>query len=215
MVSHLGRALPLSIYKLTLQYYGENFYGWQIQPEREKTIQGQLELALERILKDKTFKTMGAGRTDAGVHALGQVCRVETNAKIDPEGLRKGLNSHLPPEIRIKKLEHLVKDFHPTVDVISKEYFYLFSNAKEKTAFQNGRLANTSYELDIEMMKKACEKFVGKHDFKAFMCSGTPVKSTIREIYKCELTYHNDLSPLSSTFQPYYKFSVNGHGFLK
>src|SRR5690606_27435781 len=175
--------------------------------------QGELNSALEKIAKGEV-RTIGAGRTDTGVHALSQMAKVSMELEIDPLALTRGLNSLLPLDIRVLGCEISKEDFLPTTHARSKSYFYLFSNEQETNAFQKRLMANVSFELDFEMMRKACELFVGKHDFKDFQVVGSEVKTTIREIYRCELTGpHQDR--LSGIFPTYYRLDVTGNGFLK
>jgi tRNA pseudouridine38-40 synthase len=124
-------------YRLVLQYKGTRYNGWQIQPEHTGiTVQGELNRALKVISKSDNVKSLGAGRTDAGVHALGQVAKVGIELVIAPESLVKALNSHLPEDIRVLHAQVSDADFFPTVHAKSKEYQYRFTNNKTVTAFQ-------------------------------------------------------------------------------
>lgn len=202
----------INYYKLELAYDGHSYFGWQIQPN-VKTVQGELNRALEAICKS-SVRTMGAGRTDTGVHALRQFVKVECELAIEPNSLRKALNALLPSDIRILDCSFSSADFQPTNDAKSKTYFYLFSNEKEVTAFQTNYISNISFDLDFDLMHKACKLFVGTHDFADFRCVGSDVATTFREIYHCELSGpHRD--GLSGIFPNYYKIEISGSGFLK
>jgi tRNA pseudouridine38-40 synthase len=200
-------------YKLILQYKGNHYLGWQVQPEgARKTIQGELNKALKSVSKSSNVKSLGAGRTDAGVHALGQVAKVSIELQIPPENLVKALNANLPDDIRILSGEISDEEFFPTVHAKSKEYHYRFTCQRSFTAFQNDFIQNYPFELDLEKMREACKVLIGKHDFTNFFCEGTEVASNIREIYECEILE----VPQNDWMLPgHYVFRVVGSGFLK
>lgn len=204
----------ISHYKLTLQYKGTRYSGWQVQSgTSEVTIQGELNRALKTISKSEDIKTMGAGRTDAGVHALGQVVKVTFPLVIAPENLVRALNSNLPDDIRVTSGEITDESFHPTVSATSKEYHYRFTSLRTATAFQNDLIANFAFDLDLGKMREACEILVGEHDFTNFFCEGTEVSSYVRTIFSCDIVEvpQNDWEMLPAHFV----FRVKGNGFLK
>lgn len=190
--------------------------GWQKQPQ-QKTIQGELERALIKISGDcspEDVLTIASGRTDAGVHALGQVAKVGMNLNICHQALQRGLNSILPDDISVLDCDDVESTFHPIFEAHSKEYLYLFTLV-QPNVFERENLIFFDRSLDIEIMKKACDVFKGTHDFNRFMCKGTPVKSTVREIYECEIVDPGlSRGPLHFT-TPFYTFRVVGNGFLK
>ncbi len=196
-------------FKISLAYKGTNYFGWQVQPN-QRTIQGEINHALEKILKNKNFKTLGAGRTDAGVHAKAQVCKISIDLTIEERGLLKGLNSFLPQDIRVLSCEKINEAFMPTVDAISKRYEYLFTNNEYSHPLTADLISNISYELDVQLMKEACKLFIGEFDFANFQTTGTEVKSTVRRVFVCELYQEN-----SQEFGEFFRFSVEGDGFLK
>ena len=200
-------------YKLILQYKGTRYLGWQIQPEgKRSTIQGELNKALEKISKSGKVKTLGAGRTDAGVHALGQVVKVSMDLQIDPENLLRALNSNLAEDIRITAVEISDEEFMPTVHAKSKEYQYRFTSLKNLSPFQFELIHNVPFVLDLELMKKACEVLIGTHDFINYYCEGTPVTHYVRDIYECEIVEALENQML---FPSHYVFRIVGSGFLK
>jgi tRNA pseudouridine38-40 synthase len=200
-------------YKLIVQYKGNRYLGWQVQPEGAgHTIQGELNKALQVVSKSQNVKSMGAGRTDAGVHALGQVAKVSIELQIVPSSLVKALNSHLPDDIRIISAELSDADFFPTVHAKSKEYHYRFTCERSFTAFQNDFIQNHPFELDLEKMREACKVLIGQHDFTNFYCEGTEVASNIREIYECEIL---EIPQGDWMLPSHYVFRVVGNGFLK
>lgn len=205
----------MNFYKITLSYKGTNYFGWQIQNESQITIQGELNKALSVITKSDNISSVGSGRTDAGVHALNQVCRIEIPLEIVPEALVRALNANLPKDIRISDASLCSSDFHPIFSAKEKEYIYLFTNHKSETAFQRELFTNLNWDLDFEKMQKACALFVGEHNFHNFYCLGTDISSTTRQIYSCELKPVQNTQVLSELFGNYWQFSIRGNGFLK
>lgn len=201
-------------YRLTVQYKGSKYLGWQVQAESAGlTVQGELNRALQAVSKSSEVKSMGAGRTDAGVHALGQVAKVSIPLSINPENLLKALNVHLPNDIRIVNAAASTEEFLPTVHAVSKEYHYRFTCERMFTAFQNDLIYNHPFDLDFEKMREACKLLVGTHDFTNYYTEGTEVSSTVREIFECEIleTKQGDWMMLP----PHFVFRIVGSGFLK
>lgn len=163
------------------------------------------------------FRTIGSGRTDAGVHALAQVVKLETEASIPDQALLKGLNSLLPQDIKVLDIEQVATEFHPIFSAQSKEYWYLFSLGKYSSPFESSMITKIHGQLDFEKLQEACRLFVGRHDFSHYFCVGTETKTTIREIYECEVVSveqegHWAQLCLSG---PYFYFKIRGNGFLK
>ena len=206
--------LHLNIYKLTIQYKGSNYSGFQIQI-KDRTIQGELNNALKILSKTDGVKSIGSGRTDAGVHALGQVVKIEIPVDIPETGLMKGLNSHLPHDIRVIKAEKSDENFHPIYSANSKEYNYVFSTQQMITPFADELVTHFPYELDIELMKKGCRAFCGEHDFINYQCTGTDVETTVRKIFECELNHFSGEGHFKELLTDYYVLRVVGNGFLK
>lgn len=200
-------------YRFIIQYKGTHYLGFQVQPESQgKTIQGELNKALETISKAKA-QTLGAGRTDAGVHALGQVVKAAIELEINPNNLLKAMNGNLPEDIRVIECSHSDYEFFPTVHAKSKEYHYRFSNLRSHQALQNELIVNQTFDLDIDLMKKACAILVGEHDFCNYFCEGTDVSSTVREIFEADIIkVEQDLWQM---LPEHYIFKVVGNGFLK
>ncbi|MFA7613107.1 MAG: tRNA pseudouridine(38-40) synthase TruA [Candidatus Caldatribacteriota bacterium] len=199
-------------YRLVVSYVGTQYLGWQIQPESYgRTIQGEINIALEKIAKSSDVRSLGSGRTDTGVHALGQVVKVSIPLEINPYNLLKAMNSHLPEDIRVLEASVSTHEFIPTVHAKSKEYHYRFSTQEIHSPFAEHLISHYPYEIDLKLMKEACQIFIGKHDFTNFYVEGTPVSSFVREIYECEILQ----VPESDLFPSYYVFRVVGNGFLK
>ena len=152
--------------RLTLAYDGRQFYGWQIQPERP-TIQGALADILRKITQEKIW-VYGAARTDAGVHALGQVAHFKTRTKIPAENLQRALNALLPPAIRILKVDEVPPDFHARWHAAAKIYRYRILRAPLCPPFLWQQVYHYPFPLNEEAMAQAAPLFEGEHDFSAF-----------------------------------------------
>lgn len=200
-------------YKLVIQYKGTRYLGWQVQPENAGlTVQGELNRAVKVVSKSENVRSLGAGRTDSGVHALGQVAKIGMELDIPCESLIKALNGNLPDDIRVISAEISDEEFFPTVHAKSKEYHYRFTCKRTFTAFQNDFIANHPFELDLKKMQEACKVLIGRHDFTNFYCEGTEVASNIREIYECEIL---EIKQGDWMLPGHYVFRIVGNGFLK
>lgn len=166
--------------KLIIEYDGKGFNGWQKQPDK-LNIQGEIEKAIEEITGEKVDLT-ASGRTDAGVHSLGQTANFKTESKIPTEKFAKAINSRLKKSIVIKSAEEVDEKFHSRYSVKSKTYRYIINNSENGTAIYRGLEYHVPMKLDYEKMNEAIKYFVGEHDFKAFKASGTSSKSSVRKI---------------------------------
>ena len=171
--------------KLTIEYDGKDFNGWQKQPDK-LNIQGTIEQAIERITGEKV-ELNASGRTDAGVHALGQVANFKTNSKLPIEKWPLALNANLKKSIVIKLAEEVDERFHSRLSCKKKTYRYVINNSKYGTAIYRNLETHIPQKLNVEKMKKAVKYFEGEHDFKAFKASGTSSKSSVRIIYNAEV----------------------------
>ena len=171
--------------KLVIEYDGKEFNGWQKQPNK-LNIQGTIERAIETITKEKV-DLMASGRTDAGVHALGQVANFKTNSNIPIDKFAIAINSNLKKSIIIKSAEEVDEKFHSRLSCKKKTYRYIINNSKYGTAIYRNLETCIKEKLDIKKMKEAVKYFEGEHDFKAFKASGTSSKSSVRTIYKAEV----------------------------
>ncbi len=168
--------------KLTLAYDGTDFAGWQIQPS-SKTVQATLEETIEKITAVRP-STLASGRTDAGVHALGQVVSFRTESRLSTEVLQRALNAVLPPSIAVLDVANMPDSFHVIRDALRKLYRYVIYNGPVRDIFSlryawhfvRGR-------LDADAMQRAASSLVGKHDFSSFETSGSPRKTSIRTVY--------------------------------
>lgn len=197
-------------YQAILQYDGSDRQGFQAQ-EGTPTIQGDLNLALENILKGD-FTTRAASRTDKGVHALAQVIKITCEDTLTLEQL----NAALPAHMRILEMNPCPLEFIPSIDQRSKEYRYLFLERGASERF----IAEAPEELNIEAMQSCVRMLKGTHDFKNFWSIGGVSNTTVRELLECELTLMNpqDLfhgTLFSTNLTQAWQFKIHGRGFLK
>ncbi len=203
--------------KLTVQYKGTNYHGWQVQPNGV-TIQEVLQKTLHRILRQK-INVIGSGRTDSGVHALAQVCHFDSQSEIDLKKIIYGLNSLLPDDISVIDAQIVSQNFHAQLSAKQKTYDYTLFNSKLRSPFLEDIVWRIPYSLDIKKMKQAAKVLVGEHDFRAFCASDTDVKTTVREIYKISISVGAPfMAPGFDESNPYkllIRISITGNGFLK
>ncbi len=171
--------------KLTIEYDGREFNGWQKQPNK-LNIQGNIEKVISDITKEE-IEIIGSGRTDAGVHALGQVANFKTNSTIPIEKFAIAINSRIKKSIVIKKAEEVDERFHSRYNCKQKTYRYIINNSETGSAIYRNLEYNIKNHLDVEKMQEASKYFVGEHDFSAFKASGTSSKSSVRTIYSAKV----------------------------
>ena len=171
--------------KLIIEYDGKDFNGWQKQPNK-LNIQVTIEKAIETITGEKV-DLMASGRTDAGVHAFGQVANFKTNSNIPIDKFAIAINSNLKKSILIKSAEEVEENFHSRLKCKRKTYRYIINNSKYGTAIYRNLETHIPVKLNVDKMQKAVKYFEGEHDFKAFKASGTSSKSSVRIIYKAEV----------------------------
>lgn len=188
--------------KLTIQYDGTKYCGWQKQPN-SSGIQGTIEYAIYEITKEKV-NIIGSGRTDAGVHALGQVANLKTNSNIPAARIPDALNAKLPKDISIIDCQEVSDDFHSRYSATGKIYRYLIYNKPYRSPLYKDISYHVRYDLDIEKMRVEAQSLLGTHEFKGFMSSGSSVKDTVRTIHNISIEYSGDLIVLE----------VEGNGFL-
>ena len=176
--------------KLTIEYDGKEFNGWQKQPKK-LNIQGTIEKALQEITGEE-IELNASGRTDAGVHAIGQVANFKTNSSIPIEKFPIAINTKLKKAIRIIDAEEEEERFHSRLSCKRKTYRYIINNNEISSAIYRNLECHIPQKLDIDKMKCAIEFFKGEHDFKAFKASGTSSKSSVRTIYKAEIYEQNN-----------------------
>ncbi|MFA5576674.1 MAG: tRNA pseudouridine(38-40) synthase TruA [Tissierellaceae bacterium] len=189
--------------KLTIEYEGTNYSGWQKQ-ENALAIQELLEAALGELLNEKV-KLIGSGRTDAGVHALGQVANFRTNRSIPGDRYKHALKLYLPDDISIVDSEEVDLNFHSRFDAVGKVYKYLVYNGELPRAIYRNFAYHVPYNIDMDKMIEGSKYFIGSHDFAAFMAANSEVNSTIRTINQISIGRKGDLVD----------FEIEGNSFLR
>ncbi len=190
--------------KLLIEYDGTNYLGWQVQP-KGPTIQGILEEKLG-LLTGETIQLFGSGRTDSGVHALGQVAHFKTRSQMDIRSMQRALNSLLPRDIVIKEIEEAEDGFHARKHSKGKVYEYRILNRNLRSAFHRGYIWHITQKLDLMEMKKATQRLIGEHDFSAFRTVGSPTRTAVRKVIRAEWKRGRD---------SLIRFEIEANGFLK
>lgn len=188
--------------KLTLEYDGTNYLGWQKQ-KIGTTIQGTLEKAITDLTNEEVEVT-GSSRTDAGVHAKGFVANFKTSSRIPADKFREAINHKLPDDIVILKSEEVEEEFHARYNARGKTYSYSILNRDVPSPINRNYLYHLKRKLDVNAMKEACEYFIGTYDFSAFKTSGSSVKTTVRTITELYIEEKDNII----------KIYVTGDGFL-
>ena len=189
--------------KLIIEYDGKEFNGWQKQPNK-LNIQGTIEQAIKQVTGEEVDLT-ASGRTDAGVHAFGQVANFKTNSNIPTDKIAIAINTKLKRSIRILSAEEVDERFHSRLSCKRKTYRYVINNSEFSSAIYRNLETHIPQKLDIEKMQEASKYFIGEHDFKAFKASGTSSKSSVRTIYKLDVKQ----MPQNRIY-----IEVTGNGFL-
>ncbi|SFM41792.1 tRNA pseudouridine38-40 synthase [Gracilibacillus orientalis] len=162
--------------KAIIRYDGTFFSGYQVQP-KGRTVQGVIEKVLTKMHKGNHVRVTGSGRTDKGVHALGQVIHFDTELEIPPENWLRALNTMLPDDLEFVSITDVPDDFHVRYDVSEKEYRYYILNSKEKDLFRRHYTHFVKGDLDLGAMSKASQHFLGSHDFTSFCSANNDVKA--------------------------------------
>ncbi len=171
----------MSTFKLTLAYDGTDFAGWQRQPAA-RTVQGELEAAIERVTQQRS-KCIASGRTDAGVHALGQVVRFQSETKLDGPTLTKALNAELPEDMLVFEVVETAPSFHALRDAVRKRYRYVIQDGRLPDLFDRKYVWHVYQRLDVEAMQAATAALVGTYDFASFETAGSPRLTTVRTVF--------------------------------
>jgi tRNA pseudouridine38-40 synthase len=169
-------------FKLTLEYDGREFAGWQSQRERERTVQGELLRALEEIAAGPV-RLMGAGRTDAGVHAEGQVASARLETRLDADTLRRALNAKLPADVAVLAAELRSDSFDARRDAVAKRYRYAVWNAALPSPLRAPRSWHVREPVDLRLLRAGAAQLIGTHDFASFRGAGSAVKTSVRTLH--------------------------------
>ena len=190
-------------YKMILQYEGTRYHGWQKQGNTQDTVQAKLEGVLSR-LDGKTVEVHGAGRTDAGTHAAGQVANFYLQTEPDAHEVLNYLNTYLPEDIGVTSVVEVPIRFHSRLNAVRKTYQYRLKTGNIPKVLERRFLAEYPEELDVELMRKAAKMLLGRHDFASFCANPRMKKSTVRTLHRLDIEEYPDEL----------RFVVCGSGFL-
>lgn len=195
-------------YKITLQYDGTRYLGWEHQPGKDNTIQGKVETLLGRMLdrpEGDVPKVIGAGRTDAGVHAAAMVCNVHMETAMTPEEIMTFMNTYLPDDIGVTDVREASERFHSRYNAVGKTYRYTCWYGARKPVFDRRYIYVLDSQPDLDAMRKAAAHLIGTHDFKSFCGNPKMKKSTVRTVDSIEIKKNG----------PVIRFYFHGDGFLQ
>lgn len=189
--------------KLTLEFDGARYKGWQKQNEKVRTIQGTLEKIISSIIGEDIM-LVGCGRTDAGVHALNYAANFHTNSNISIDELKNKIDKKLPEDINLKTIKNASERFHTRYNILSKTYLYKINNTGIKDIFNRRYVHDIKEQLNLENMKECSEVFIGTHDFQSFTTLKSKTKSTVRTVNYINIEEKNSIIEIE----------INGNGFL-
>jgi len=205
---------PMKKIRLLLEYDGAAYHGWQLQKDAV-TIQGILEEKVRQVTGNIT-SVIGASRTDAGVHAFGQVAVFRTASYLDAGTIRRALNAVLPLDIRVLSAEEVHDAFHPRENAARKRYFYMIANQRVSSAFLFRYTWIVPQILEIGPMKDASRMLTGVHDFEAFMGTGSDIQDTVREVYALDAETLDGIVFMGVNLQGnFIKITAEANGFLR
>jgi tRNA pseudouridine38-40 synthase len=210
--------MPARWLKLTVAYDGGAYAGWQVQPD-EPTVQGTLEATWQRLTQE-TLRVTAAGRTDAGVHALGQVVGLSTETRLTNDDLHRGLNALLPNDIAVVAVEDAPENFHATYDAVSKRYRYHIHNGRAPSVFDRNYAWHFPRPLDAAAMHTAGQGLVGRHDFSSFETAGSERPDSIRTVHEVTVARPpvdaslRDSNSANIHTSDHITIDVHGDGFL-
>ena len=196
-------------YKLLLQYDGTDFHGWQIQ-EGQRTVQGELTRALS-LIDGRSVNVHGSGRTDAGVHAEGQVASVQIERDITLGKLRAAINGNVDRDVRVWSVETAADDFHARYSAVEKTYVYRIVNGPVISPFWYRYAHHDARPLDLERMREGAELFSGRHDWTAFSAAQSDVEDRVRTVTELEITERADERAQGTLIE----IRVSAEGFLR
>jgi tRNA pseudouridine38-40 synthase len=200
--------------KIELQYDGTSYRGWQVQSSGT-TIQGMLQESI-RSITGEPVTIVGAGRTDAGVHAIAQIAAFNSCSGLDVTVIKRALNALLPSDVRIIAAEDYPGDFHPRYSALRKRYVYFIANAEDVPVFFERYMWWIRAPLDVGRITASSGFLLGRHDFSSFRGAGCGAKSPVREIFSLQAERFGELSFLSARFSGnFIKISLEGNGFLR
>lgn len=189
--------------RIKVTYEGTRYQGWQKQESSDNTIQGKFEKLLSRMCEEEVT-VQGSGRTDAGVHALGQIVNFHTSCEMDLQDMLQYMNQYLPEDIAVVEIAEVSERFHSRLNAKGKRYSYRVWNSNIPNVFWRRYAHTVEDKLDVEAMRLAASYLLGEHDFKAFTSTKKGKKSTVRRIESIEITRDGDMIT----------FTFTGNGFL-
>jgi tRNA pseudouridine38-40 synthase len=189
--------------KVTAAYNGTDFAGYQIQPSG-RTVQGTIQSVLQKMHKGEPVLISASGRTDAGVHAIGQVFHFDTGLKLTSEAWGKALNALLPDDILIKNVEEVSGAFHSRFSAVSKEYQYKLLISKQPDVFKRNLMYHYPYSISVSDIRRAAPFFLGTHDFTSFSSARSEVADKVRTIFSLDVAEEGDTLTIK----------IKGSGFL-
>ncbi len=205
--------------RLTVAYDGTAYFGWQVQPDRP-TVQGVLQEAFFKLTGERVSANC-AGRTDAGVHALGQVANLRAETALPGERLLLGLQHYLPDDVAVREIADVRDDFHATLSAKRKTYRYVLRPSRLRDPFSRRYAWRLSHELDAQAMSEAATHLVGRHDFRCFETQGSPRVDTVRTLFDVRVFRCGPWPVLSPEAEPvpvgagaFVIVEVTGDGFL-
>ena len=200
--------------KLLIEYDGTSYQGWQSQKSR-MTVQDTLCERIGSITGEKIQLT-GASRTDAGVHALGQVAAFDTTSDLPPEVLKRAMNAKLSPDIRIRSSEAIGDSFHPRYDAVKKRYFYLIRLESNPSAFIHKYAWHVKAEIQLDAMRYAAAHLTGEHDFSSFRASGCGATTTTRTVHTIQISAFDTIDFMTAPVKgPNIKITIEANAFLR
>lgn len=191
-------------YKLTISYDGSRYFGWEHQPNTDLTIQGKLETVLSRMVNE-TVEVIGAGRTDAGVHAKGMVANVHMDTKMSEDEILAYMNRYLPDDICVREVRKASDRFHSRYNALGKTYCYTCYVGDLKPIFNRKYVYTPDGKPDVEKMRQAAEYLIGTHDYASFCSNPKMKKSTVRKIDRISIEQNGS----------YLNLTFHGTGFLQ
>lgn len=203
----------MSNFKMTLQYEGTRYQGWQRQESTDNTIQGKLEALLSKMTEQK-IEVQGSGRTDAGVHALGQVANFHADTEMTPEEMLEYINRYLPEDISVISLEQASERFHSRLNARGKTYCYRVICSGLPHVFDRRFAHMITEDVDIDAMCWAAGYLLGTHDFKSFTSNKRGKKSTVRTIEEIRIERTGSFSMKRQGIEDEIRFTYSGNGFL-
>jgi len=200
--------------RLLIEYDGSAYHGWQVQDDAV-TVQGILEERVQRLTKTAT-KVRGASRTDAGVHAFGQVACFTSEIRHDTVVIHRALNATLPSDIRVLSVSDADISFNPIYDAVSKSYLYIIANERKSSVFLQRYATLVKQKLDIPSMYQASQVLLGEHDFTSFMGSGSDIKDPVRTVYSLTMEQLEELDFMTVSLRGnFIRIRIEANGFLR